>query len=351
MAAQVVIRAVGDAPQLTPVGEGEGVFDVGGGTGVESKLCLFMIAQTQMLFLDAEREQPLPAVIFPVGEPLQVGAGLAEELALHLLELAGTEGEVAGGDLVAEGLAHLADAEGQLPSRSALDIGKVDENALGGLRAEIADGRGILGHADGRFEHQVEFADRSEVMLAADRADDILVSGDESVHLVKAHRVHVDLAVYVADQLVGAVAGLAAAAVQQRIGEACDVAGGDPGLGVHDDGGVEADIVGAFLNELLQPCFFDVVLEFNAERAVVPGIGQPAVDLAAGVDEAAVFAQGNDLVHCFFAVFHCFFPFLRLAAAESNFIISDKLTIYQIASGSAIKNCRPAFFFLKIKKK
>ena len=33
MAAQVVVRAVGNAPQLAPFGEGEGVFDVGGGAG------------------------------------------------------------------------------------------------------------------------------------------------------------------------------------------------------------------------------------------------------------------------------------------------------------------------------
>ena len=52
-------------------------------------------------------------------------------------------------------------------------------------------------------------------MLAADGADHVLVFGDESVHLVKAHGVHVHLGVLVADELVGAVAGLAGAAFQQ----------------------------------------------------------------------------------------------------------------------------------------
>ena len=37
MAPEVVVRAVGDAPQLAPVGEREGVLDVGGGAGVEGK--------------------------------------------------------------------------------------------------------------------------------------------------------------------------------------------------------------------------------------------------------------------------------------------------------------------------
>ena len=58
----------------------------------------------------------------PVVEPLQIGAGLAEELQLHLLELPGTEDEVAGGDFIAEGLADLADAEGQLLAGGTLHI-------------------------------------------------------------------------------------------------------------------------------------------------------------------------------------------------------------------------------------
>ena len=166
---------------------------------------------------DAEAQQPVLAVVLPVAEPLEVGAGLAEELALHLLELAGAEGEVARGDLVAEGLAHLADAEGQLAAGGALDVGKVDEDALRGLGAEVAGGRAVLGDADGGLEHQVELTDGGEVVLAADGADHVLVLGDESVHLVKAHGVHVHLGVLVADELVGAVAGLAGAAVQQGV--------------------------------------------------------------------------------------------------------------------------------------
>mgnify|MGYP007043246927 CR=1 FL=1 len=173
-----------------------------------------------MLLLDAEAQQPVLAVVLPVAEPLEVGAGLAEELALHLLELAGAEGEVARGDLVAEGLAHLTDAEGQLAAGGALDVGKVDEDALRRLGAEVAGGRAVLGDADGGLEHQVELTDGGEVVLAADGADHVLVFGDESVHLVKAHGVHVHLGVLVADELVGAVAGLAGAAVQQRVREA-----------------------------------------------------------------------------------------------------------------------------------
>ena len=122
MALEVVVRAVGNAPKLAPVGEREGVFDVGRGAGVERKLRRLVVAQTQMLFLDAETQQPVLAVVLPVGEPFKVRAGLAEELALHLLKLARAEREVARRDLVAERLADLADAERELPARRALDV-------------------------------------------------------------------------------------------------------------------------------------------------------------------------------------------------------------------------------------
>ena len=105
-------------------------------------------------------------------------------------------------------------------------------------------------------------------------------------------------------QIVGAETGLAGLAVEQRVREARDVAGRDPGLRVHDDGRVEADVVRAFLHEFLEPGLFDVVLELNAERAVVPAVGQTAVDLGACEDKTTVFAEGNDLVHGLFTVFH-----------------------------------------------
>ena len=184
-----------------------------GGAGVESQFGGLVVAQAQVLFLDAQAQQPVLAGVLPIGEPFQVGAGFAEKLALHLLELTGAEGEVAGGDLVAERLAHLADAEGQLAAGGALDVGEVHKDALGGLRPQVAGGGGILSDADGGLEHQVELADGGEIVLAADRADHFLVAGDESVHLVKGHGVHVHaLALLtVGDQLVGAVAALAGA--------------------------------------------------------------------------------------------------------------------------------------------
>ena len=51
---EVIVRTVGNAPQLAPVGERKGVFDIRGGTGVEGELGLLMVAQAQMLLFDAE---------------------------------------------------------------------------------------------------------------------------------------------------------------------------------------------------------------------------------------------------------------------------------------------------------
>ena len=134
-----------------------------------------MVTQAQMLLLDAKAQQPVLAVVLPVAEPLEVGAGLAEELALHLLELAGAEGEVARGDLVAESLAHLTHAEGQLAAGGALDVGKVDEDALCGLGAEIAGRRAVLGDADGGLEHQVELTDICKIMLSTSRTWNVII--------------------------------------------------------------------------------------------------------------------------------------------------------------------------------
>ena len=82
------------------------------------------------------------------------------------------------------------------------------------------------------------------------------------------------------------------------------MSGGDPRLGIHQNSGIKTDIVRVFLDKFLEPCFFYVVLKLGAEGTVVPGIGKSAVDLAAGIYETAVFAESDDLVHCFFSIVH-----------------------------------------------
>jgi hypothetical protein len=81
---------------------------------------------------------------------------MAEELDLHLLELARAEGEVARVDLVAESLTDLGDAERDLHARRVHHVLEVDEDALGGLGAEVGDVAGIAAARRRTSEHQVE---------------------------------------------------------------------------------------------------------------------------------------------------------------------------------------------------
>ena len=310
MLRQVVVRAVGHAPELAPA-KREEVLKVGRCLGVEAQLLRLMVAQAEALVGHVQLLQPLVAELAPVGEPFEIGVRLAEELELHLLKLADAEDEVARRDLVAEALADLADAEGDLPARGALDVLEVDEDALRRLGAEIDLRRRVLGHALMGLEHQVKLADIGKIALAAHGAGNALFA-DEGDHVLVRHGLHVHGGVVglgpFLNELVRAVPGVAALAVDQRIVEGRHVAGGHPDLRVHEDGGVETHVVGVFLHKLLPPRALDVVLQLHAERAVVPGVCKAAVDLGARVNKAPSLAQRHDLVHGFFGVFHAFPP-------------------------------------------
>ena len=75
-----------------------------------------------------------------------------------------------------------------------------------------------------------------------------------------------------------------------------DVAGGLPGLARQDHAGVEADDVLAGLHHRAPPLALDVVLELDAQRAVVPRRPGAAVDLPARVDEAPSLGERDDAV-------------------------------------------------------
>ena len=277
-----------------------------------------------MLPPDAQTHQPIGAEILPVGEPFQIGAGLAEEFALHLLEFPGAEGKIARRNLVAESLAHLAHAEGQLAPGGALDVGKVDENPLGGFRPEITGAGGILRHADGGLKHQVELADGGEVVLAAHRAHHILMLRNESIHLIEIHGVGVDLRMSVADELIGAVPGLAALAIQQRIGKTRHMAGGHPGLRVHKDGRVQPNVGGALLDEFFPPGALNVVFQLHTQGAVVPGVGQSPVNVGAGIYKAPVFAQGHNFFHGF-----VFLPHVLSRLSVPRWLPRERLLLFR----------------------
>jgi len=203
--------------------------------------------------------------------PFFVCARLYEEFNLHLLELTGAECEVSGGDLVAEGFANLADAEGWALSGGCDDVLEVDEDTLCGLRAEV-DLRGcVLDGAEEGFEHEVEVASFGNLAAAVGTGFGVDVIGAEAV-----------------------VAGLA---LDEWVAEGPRVARGDPDLWVHEDGGLQAYHVVAVLDEAMPPGVADVAFELDAEGAVVVGGGEAAINFAGLEYESPALAEGDDFVH------------------------------------------------------
>src|SRR5581483_7445338 len=161
VAAQIEVAAMGDTFQFAELPrrqERKGIFDVRGARGVVTQLFLVMLAQPQLLTGQAEIEIPLVTPIAPVAIPGGRLLGLAEELDLHLLELARAEGEVARRDLVAEALADLRNPERDANARAVGDVLEVDEDPLRRLGPQ--ERRPLLAAqgADVGLEHQVELA-------------------------------------------------------------------------------------------------------------------------------------------------------------------------------------------------
>ena len=284
--AQVEVAPVVDALQLLPA-EREAVLDVDRLLGVVRQLVRRMLAEAQPGGRHAVPRVPVPAARQPLLEDARGIVGAHEVLHLHLLELAHPEDEVARADLVAEALADLCDAERQLLAGRLLDVLEVDVGALRGLRPQVDHGRVRLHGSHEGLEHEVEAARRGERAavhgtLQPQPGDDVGVA-------------HVRLAeVLRARQLVEPEAALVRLALDQRVGERRDVAGRDPDLGMHQDPGVQPHDVVPLLDHDAPPGPLDVVLELDAERAVVPDGVDAAVDLRAGEDEAAPLGERHD---------------------------------------------------------
>jgi hypothetical protein len=148
---------MGHALQLLRlVAEGEEVLDVDAGRAVVGPLVLGLLARTQLVALDAQRLVPAQPHVAPILIPLLRFVGMAEELDLHLLELARAEGVVARVDLVAKSLTDLGNAERHLHPRRVHHVLEVGKNTLGGLGTEIGHVRSILQCTNIRLKHQVE---------------------------------------------------------------------------------------------------------------------------------------------------------------------------------------------------
>ena len=96
------------------------------------------------------------------------------------------------------------------------------------------------------------------------------------------------------DEVVLAVTVMAVEAFDERVDEGLDVTGGFPHALGQDDRRVEADDVLASADEGLPPLGLDVVLEFDAKRAVVPRRAGTTVDLPCLEDESSALGQGDD---------------------------------------------------------
>ncbi len=140
--------------------------------------------------------------------------------------------------------------------------------------------------------------------------------GDELLHLLVIHRSDIQIELVledvVLDELIRAETLVALLAVHQRIVEPAHMPGRDPGFRVHENGAVQTDVIAALGDEFAPPCPFDIVFELDAQRAVIPCIGEAAVDFRAGENKASIFRQRDDFIHCFFASLHTKPPKIRI---------------------------------------
>ena len=75
--------------------------------------------------------------------------------------------------------------------------------------------------------------------------------------------------------------------VHQRIRETAEMSGSHPRLRIHQNRTVHTDIVRILLNKFLPPCSLDVILQFDAQIAVVPCICKSAVNLRSRIYETS----------------------------------------------------------------
>src|SRR5687768_2725798 len=66
---------------------------------------------------------------------------------------------------------------------------------------------------------------------------------------------------------------------------------------MHDDRGIDADDIFAFLRHSAPPGLLEVAFEFDAERAVIPKTIDAAVDFRGLENEPASLAERDDLFH------------------------------------------------------
>ena len=347
---EIVIRARGDAFELAPA-PGEEVFDVVTAVGIMGQLVRRVRTQTQVIAFEADRLPPADTFVLPKIEVFHAFTRRHEIFHLHLFELDRTENEVFDRHLVAETFADLRDAERHLHAGRLQHVRKLHEHRLRRFRPQVyrrfgqrrfGRGAGVGAFTHGLFdrrhhvahridrteegaEHQVEFAFVRHVGRAAVRAHvaaaagfgaaDVFAvarEGDlrlEGLQLLERHPRPLLVGqanlrrrpVLGRRRFVGAEPFAADLAVDQRIREVGEVAGGTPDLRVHHDRRVDADDVFAAVHHAAPPLGVQVALQLDAHRTEVVGGAQAAVDFRAGVNEASPLAERDDFLHLSFA--------------------------------------------------
>ena len=322
MLGKVVVRSVGNAPQLAPA-EGEQELNIRSRFGIEGKLFLIMVTDTHFFRFDSQGLQPVDTELLPVSKPFQISVGLTEEFQLHLLKFTGTEGKVSGSDFVTEGFAHLADAEGNLLSGGTLYVFEVHKNTLCGFRTKVNRILRILGNALEGLEHQVKLTDIRKIMFAAARAGNVMFFNEiHHFFLIPAVNGAVQLYAVVRSVIfnyfVRTETLVAFLTVHQRIGKAAQMAAGHPCLRVHENGAVNTHIIRISGDEFLPPCLLHIIFQLHAQVAVIPCIGKASVNFGPGVYKASRFGQSHNFFHCLFHFFSS--CFIRYASFYLNMI-------------------------------
>src|SRR6185312_14022777 len=241
----------------------------------------------QVIPVDTQVRVPISTGIDPVLVPLLITARLDEELHLHLLEFTGAEDEIARGNLITETLADLRDTERRLLAGGHHHILEVDEDALRGFRPQVAQPLLRFHRPEVGLEHHVELARLG--VLTAGATVRARYFGQVLFQHVLAGAFGVLLG-----ELVGPESLVAALALDQRVVKGLHMPGGDPYLARQDHRGVQADDVVPAGDHGAPPLAFDVLLEFDAQWAVVPGRAGSAVDLPTREYEATALAQADD---------------------------------------------------------
>ena len=350
---------------------------VGCGVGIVGEL--LVVVETVVLRTEAQRLMPLHARLLPCVEPLQLRAGLHEELHLHLFELAHAEYELPCHNLVAERLAYLRDAERHLHASGLLHVEIVYEYSLCRLRAQIYLACRVCGGAHLRREHQIELSYVGPVLRSAYRIDYPLIEY-YLLELLQIHGVHshavtlvqlvalllvlqharvclaelslverlteafarlLHLFVYlllifcylILYEHVGAVAFLRVAVVYERVIESVDMSRRLPYCRVHEYSGVDAHDVLVQEHHALPPVFLDIVFQFNTVLSVVVYGCQTVVDVAAGKHKTVFlavryyFLKNVFLCHCI--IVFLYFGFIKAYVTDIQNVISAHIFCVQ----------------------